>query len=918
MRIFSSVFMARQKIIAVSPVTVFLVLSLGIMGCNPSFRSDISKNVHRLWIGPEYWANRLQDWQVANGRIECIESNPAKPMRTVHLLPYSLGSKAGKLKMKVRTGVLTKTFGLTENTWTGFLIGAGQGALDYRGAALVHHDPGKGGGIIAAVNGKGEAVFRDMTREGYPVILSENLSGNSKALNGNQEVDLDLKAIPKGDKYEISLSVSDVKTGKRMNHIILKEVDPDLLTGNIALVSHPGSKDDSARYWFRNWEVAGSKLVRNEEGTFGPVMAVYFTLHEKVLKMATQFPILGEADPTNTCLEIWDQSAKNWKQVAEALITPPSYTALFRVENWNSTVDIPYRVVYSYSGIKRKSGDFYFEGTVPHDPAEKNVVSVAAFTGNQNVAHHADGERKRDAGQNSFDVGVSALDSRWTNNNIWFPHEEMVSNVKKQNVDLLVFTGDQIYESNPSRAGFDNPFPDYLYKWYLWCWAYRDLTRNIPAVCFPDDHDVYQGNLWGWGGRRTDCDYPSESFWSPYYNNGGYWMPVEWVKMVERTQTCHLPDPYDPTPVEQGIGVYYTELNCGGISFAILEDRKFKIPSPQFKDRIKQKEDSLRSVYGQDFTSRVKDIPEAKILGKRQLNFIRNWAGNWTGDVIKVALSQTIFAAAHTSGFGPGKPALDHDSNGWPAPARNTVLEELRKGFVFMIGGDQHLATVIHHGIDEFNDAGYSFCVPSVANFWTRFWLPESPGQNHIPGIPNYTGEYFDAFGNRLTMLAVANPKSPDDLTEEEIKRGRTELYRKAPGYGVVRFDKESREITIECWPRYTDPDDPATGTQYPGWPVTIAVEDNFGKKARSFIPTLKFIGMIDPVVQVIDEGNKKIVYTVRSNGSSFRGKVFKSGVYTIKVGEPGTDWIKILENIQSVDEKSVDTLTLNFGSEKN
>jgi hypothetical protein len=48
------------------------------------------------------------------------------------------------------------------------------------------------------------------------------------------------------------------------------------------------------------------------------------------------------------------------------------------------------------------------------------------------------------------------------------------------------------------------------------------------------------------------------------------------MNMIQPTQVSHLPDPYDPTPVQQGITVYYTELNLGGISFAILEDRKFK------------------------------------------------------------------------------------------------------------------------------------------------------------------------------------------------------------------------------------------------------------------------------------------------------------------------------------------------------
>src|SRR5437660_4438424 len=36
------------------------------------FVSKWPANAEQVWLGPEYWANRLQDWRVANGRIECV------------------------------------------------------------------------------------------------------------------------------------------------------------------------------------------------------------------------------------------------------------------------------------------------------------------------------------------------------------------------------------------------------------------------------------------------------------------------------------------------------------------------------------------------------------------------------------------------------------------------------------------------------------------------------------------------------------------------------------------------------------------------------------------------------------------------------------------------------------------------------
>ena len=40
----------------------------------------------------------------------------------------------------------------------------------------------------------------------------------------------------------------------------------------------------------------------------------------------------------------------------------------------------------------------------------------------------------------------------------------------------------------------------------------------------------------------------------------------------------HLPDAVDPGPWGDGINAYFTSLDYAGVSFAILEDRKFKSP----------------------------------------------------------------------------------------------------------------------------------------------------------------------------------------------------------------------------------------------------------------------------------------------------------------------------------------------------
>src|SRR5204863_121822 len=70
--------------------------------------------------------------------------------------------------------------------------------------------------------------------------------------------------------------------------------------------------------------------------------------------------------------------------------------------------------------------------------------------------------------------------------------------------DLLAFVGDQFYESTGGygvvRQPLDTAILDYLRKWYMHGWTWRELTRDRPSLSLPDDHDVYQGNVWGDGG----------------------------------------------------------------------------------------------------------------------------------------------------------------------------------------------------------------------------------------------------------------------------------------------------------------------------------------------------------------------------------------------------------------------------------
>jgi alkaline phosphatase D len=242
----------RQAVPLVICILVFLLIWSGVVVAG-EFCSGWPGDAERIWVGPQYWANRLADWRIADGRLECVEAGAEKPVRTVHLLTQRLAGKKGEFSMSVRTGLIDEPAKVSLDSAAGFLIGAGPD-VDYRAAALVHHSYGPGGGILALMESTGRAVFRDMTRQGYPVLAA----AEDKPESLGDEVELHLTGKPADGAFELELTVRDPKNGKVLSQATLQNVDSARLAGNVALVSHPGAGETAGRFWFRDWKVSGS------------------------------------------------------------------------------------------------------------------------------------------------------------------------------------------------------------------------------------------------------------------------------------------------------------------------------------------------------------------------------------------------------------------------------------------------------------------------------------------------------------------------------------------------------------------------------------------------------------------------------------------------------------------------------------
>lgn len=488
------------------------------------------------------------------------------------------------------------------------------------------------------------------------------------------------------------------------------------------------------------------------------ILWTQYCLSDKTLKLSVHTDA-NPLRPTTGSVQLQTRTASGWSEISTAKINPLTAMAEFRGQGFDATVDVDYRVV---------SGDSSWQGTIRQEPddAEFKLMAVACV------------------------------------NDKWFPYTPAVTQMIAQDPDLVFFAGDQIYESNAgggiveanTEADVPAAMANYLAKWRKFGLTFRDLLKDRPSVMITDDHDIYANDLWGNGGRRMVGD----------RTTGGYPMHPAWVNAAERTQTWHLPDPAMPGPWGDGINAYFTSLDYGGVSFAILEDRKFKSPPSEVLSEAIEDPTSdtpnrtLEVIMDPAFDASKLDREDLHLLGADQENFAREWALT----VAKQKRLAAVFSQSPLVNIGNYDVRYgDMDANGWPQSARNRALRAINPAKPIMIAGDIHFGTLHQHGIDTWGDGPWAFSLPAFASKANRAWGPSVPAQGReIPGVPG-SGNHHDRFGNKLTVAGAA-----DGIV----------------GYGMVVFDKANNQITCELHTfdeeRSPDPKD------VPGWPLTIDV----------------------------------------------------------------------------------------------
>ncbi|TYK67199.1 alkaline phosphatase D family protein [Colwellia echini] len=740
-----------------------------------------SNTYDRVWLGGEFWASPMEDWRVKDGYAECV--NPGGN-RSIHSLTHQITQTNAPFNVSVRIENLKEN---DNDGGAGIRLGARSELNEYRSNCFVRE------GLDIGILKNKLMIGNEST------VLSQNI--------GQQPVDLVLTATPQVGAMMLHADVRLVSTQKSLGNLSLL-VSGDEIIGNIALVSNfalaptdfqsDAVEHNGSRYRFSQWAMSGDAFENTPSQRFGPILWTMYTLSDSlnnegfILKLTALIGPMGENDTKIAELQI--NRNNEWVSVATANIDPAASIASFRVTQWDERNQTPFRVVYNEAHKDGTTTADTYAGIIKANPIGR-PMRMASLTCQNDYA---------------------------------FPYAPVVENLVNLEPDLAFFSGDQLYESHGGfgcvRAPADRAVLNYLRMYYQFGWSFRDAMRNQPTVCLPDDHDVLQGNLWGEGGapmQHIERD-PTASVL------GGYIQPVSMINVVHQTNTAHHPDPYDATTTPSGISSYYGSMIYGDVGFAILADRQWKSGPERIGVDV--------GITGQDeapeYINPDYDKPDLKLLGERQEAYLKVWGQDWRGHKLKAVLSQTVFAGIATHQPRPDRYLkYDFDCSGWPSSARNNAIDIMRDSMALHICGDTHLGTLSQYGVDQQRDSNWAFCSPAISAGWPRWWAPDSINltYNNRPkhGLPN-TGEYLDAFGNKMYVYAVANPvvgKSGNRYVQANEK---------GSGFGFITFDTEQGTYTMDAYKFLVDVTDNKPSNQFEGWPVTIHKEENSGKNRLS------------------------------------------------------------------------------------
>ena len=810
----------------VSLIALLLVPTAVAVG---QYTSDFDRQPDRVWLGPDLWANPMEDWQVHDGRLECATSAPD---RNVQLLTQQLDGRKRAFTASVRLGVIEGNRGAA-----GLTVGIHDEINDYRGNLFFGH------GIRAWITTADELVLA-----GTIVKLASRSDLN--------DVTLRLDGKPEGGQYALRLVATDTASGKPLGKATAR-VPSDWVIGNIALAHNPPVKigNPNARFWFNDWSVSGDKIDDHPDQRFGPILFAMHTLNDTrtadghVMKITAQMPPLGEADSQEVRLEAdygegfktlgtrEDRARLAHRHVPRGTLAGRPRRALppsLRAEKYRRPGE---RLPVDRHGAPRPG----------RPPAGRARLHGPLLPG---LSLHA-GRSQRGAAEARPAVLLRRPDLR-----------------AQRRVR---------HRARAGRPG-DPLLPAQVVPVRLGVARACSATRR-PSACPTTTtcSTATSGAKAGPSRRATDTS-----------SSGGYVEPVRMVNVVHRTNSARTsPTRSTPTPVLRGMTVYYGEMVYGRVSFAMLADRQFKSGPENVEDRQPPRRLGRRARLRREEDRQAR--PEA--AGRPPAQVPRSLGGRLArrrheGRPLADRLCQrrhaprqrttTTSRPTSTPAAGPSRPATGPSASCARATRCTTTATST---------WPRSSSTASMRP----RDSNWSFCTPAVCSVYQRWWEPDRMGRPHTdrPALePAQHGRVSRRIGQLDLRLRRGQPPVDRPGQRRTATSGPT---LRAGGFANVIVDTAKRTYTCQCYHFLADLRHPKPGDQFAGWPLTIQQKDNYGRHMAGHLPEVSVDGVRNAVLQVYNQKTGELVYALRLTTNHVKPWVFEPGTYTVKLGDPDT-----------------------------
>ncbi|CAN5163181.1 hypothetical protein BH20ACT5_BH20ACT5_05610 [soil metagenome] len=331
---------------------------------------------------------------------------------------------------------------------------------------------GTGGGILCVYESDGRVRFREHTDEIDQFAYAEIPStpggpANPPARSIVESVDLRLDITAAGPDT-VTLVLQATSAGVLRSKATLSGMSLSSVLGSFSLVSS-GAVSNGATYSFsRNIKRSGAGIRTNAERSMGPIAGALFSVAGGVLKMNAQvMPMLLRADDAVT-LQVRPGGSGPWTTRASAPVSAGSS----RHCGWKAGTPAG----------RGSTGSRYPAAACspvrcPAEPAGREVRIAAISCAKANHRQLDRETRYLPIFDGEAELGL------YTSKNLWFPHEQLTTAIQAHHPDLLVAMGDQLYESSPTAEDLGSaPELDFLYKYLLWLWSFRDIARHTPTL----------------------------------------------------------------------------------------------------------------------------------------------------------------------------------------------------------------------------------------------------------------------------------------------------------------------------------------------------------------------------------------------------------------------------------------------------